>query len=90
MGENFFEKAGTFAQDAVVDTAADGAINNVIDSVAGHIPGGAAVEGMLKTGVDLAANNFINSELGNVEGAFGSHAAAPAPESQPTAEADQN
>jgi len=75
IGENFFEKAGTFAQDAAVDTAADGAINNVIDSVAGHIPGGAAAEGMLETGVDLAAaNNVINSELGNVEGSFGCHA----------------
>ncbi|GAC1582960.1 MAG: hypothetical protein NVS3B7_18390 [Candidatus Elarobacter sp.] len=78
MAGNFFEKAGGFAQDAAVDTAADGAINNVIDGVASHIPGGGAFDTMLKTGVDLAANNAINAELGKVEGMFGHHDAAPA------------
>lgn len=80
MGENIVEKAGVFAQDAAIDTAADGAINNVIDGVAGHVPGGGMVDGMMKTGIDLAANNFINAEIAKVEGGFGHRDAAPAPE----------
>lgn len=65
---NIAEQAGNFALDAGIDTAADGFLNNLIDGVASHIPGGEAVAQVLKTGVDLAANNAINSEIGNVEG----------------------
>jgi hypothetical protein len=75
---NIAGEIGNFATDASVDTAADGAINNVIDGVAEHIPGGGAVEQVMKTGVDLAANNAINAEIGKVEGMFGHGAAAPA------------
>jgi hypothetical protein len=71
---------GNFATDASVDTAADGAINNAIGGVAEHVPGGGAVEQVLKTGVDLAANNAINAEIGKVEGMFGHGEAAPADE----------
>ena len=77
MAENFMQKAGTFAQDAAIDTAADGAINSVIDGVASHVPGGGMVDGMLKTGVDLAANNAINAEIGRIEGGFGGHHTTP-------------
>ncbi|MBV8644014.1 MAG: hypothetical protein JO225_08875 [Candidatus Eremiobacteraeota bacterium] len=73
MSESIFEKVGNFAGDAAVDTAADGVINDVIDGVASHVPGGGAVDAMLKTGVDLAANNAINAEIGRVEGMFGGH-----------------
>ena len=75
MAENFFEKAGAFAGDAAIDTAADTEINRVIDGVAGHIPGGGMIDGMAKTGIDLAVNNEINSKLGGI---FGHHDAAPA------------
>jgi hypothetical protein len=76
--ENDLEKIGAFGQDAAIDTAADGAINSVIDGVAGHVPGGGAFDAMLKTGVDLAANNEINSQVGNIEGRFfGHHDSAP-------------
>jgi hypothetical protein len=78
MAENFFEKAGTFASDAAIDTAADAEINKVVDGVASHVPGGGAVDAMLKTGIDLAANNAINAEVGKLEGMFGHHEAAPA------------
>jgi len=77
MAENFFEKAGAFAGDAAIDTAADTEINRVIDGVAGHIPGGGMIDGMAKTGIDLAVNNEINSKLGGI---FGHHDAAPAAE----------
>ncbi len=78
---NFVEQAGAFAADAGIDTAADGVINNVVDAVASHIPGGETLSGVLKTGLDLAANNAINSEvnegaggmLGAVEGLFSQH-----------------
>lgn len=60
---NFVEQAGAFAADAGIDTAADGVLNNLIDAVDSHIPGGEALSGVLKTGVDLAANNAINSEV---------------------------
>ena len=66
MAENFFEKAGAFAGDAAIDTAADTEINRVIDGVAGHIPGGGMIDGMAKTGIDLAVNNEINSKLGGI------------------------
>ena len=88
MAENFFEKAGAFAGDAAVDTAADGFINNAIDGIAAHVPGGGTFDAMAKTGADLAANNAINAEISKLEGAFGHHdAAAPAPEDAPPAAA---
>ena len=77
MAENFFEKAGAFAGDAAIDTAADTEINRVIDGVAGRIPGGGMIDGMLKTGIDLQANNLINERLG---GLLGHHESAPAAE----------
>ena len=85
MGENIFEKAGTFAQDAAIDTAADGAINSAIDGVASHVPGGGMVDGMMKTGVDLEVNNFINSEIGKVEGGFGRREPSAPPDPQSSA-----
>jgi hypothetical protein len=68
---NLAEKVGGFAADATVDTGADGMINNVIDDIAGHIPGGESFDSVIKTGVDLQANNAINAELGNLEGMLG-------------------
>lgn len=76
---NFAEQAGAFAADAGIDTAADGVLNNLIDAVSSHIPGGEGMSSVLKTGIDLAANNAINSEvnqgagglLGTVEGLLG-------------------
>jgi len=67
-GENLLEKFAGVAGDATVDNQADGVINNVLDSVASHIPGGEAVEGIVKTGVDQAANTAINDELGKLFG----------------------
>ena len=81
---NLLQEAGNFAADASVDTAADGAINNVIDGVASHLPGGSMVENVVKTGVDFEANTMINKELGNIEGMFGGHRdAAPAGDAAP-------
>ena len=62
----FLQQAGNFAADATVDTAADGFINNAIDGVASHLPGGSAVD----------------RELGNLEGMFGHHEEAPAADPQ--------
>ncbi len=70
---NIAEQAGSFAADATVDTAADGFINNVVDDIAEHIPGGSGFEAVAKTGVDLEANNLINGEIGKLESEFGSH-----------------
>jgi len=70
---NIAEKVGGFAADATVDTAADGAINTLIDDVASHIPGGSNFEAVAKTGVDLEANNAINAEIGKLESEFGGH-----------------
>ena len=75
---NFFEKAGAFAGDAAIDTAADTEINKVVDGVAAHVPFGGQLDAMAKTGIDLAANNAINAEVGKIEGMFGHHDAAPA------------
>ncbi len=75
--ENLAQQVGGFAADAGVDTFADNGINGVIDGVAAHIPGGAAIDGFLKTGIDLAANNAINAELGKFGGIFGQHAPEP-------------
>ncbi len=76
---NFAQQAGDFVADAGVDTAADGFINQAIDGIASHIPGGEMVDQMLKTEVDLDVNNTINAEvnkgaggiLGDIEGMFG-------------------
>ena len=65
---NLAENVGGFAADATIDTGADGVINNVIDDIAGHIPGGGAFDSVIKTGGELQANNAINAELGNLEG----------------------
>jgi hypothetical protein len=70
---NIAEQAGGFAADATVDTAADGFINNVVDGIAAHIPGGSNFEAVAKTGVDLEANNLINGEIGKLESEFGGH-----------------
>ncbi len=78
--ENIAEKIGGFAADATVDTAADGFINNAVDGLASHIPGGAMAEGVLKTGIDFEANTLINGELGKVEGMFGGGQPAAAPD----------
>ena len=88
MAENFFEKAGAFAGDAAIDTAADGFINNAIDGVAAHVPGGETFDAMAKTGVDLAANNAINAEVAKLGGMFGHHDAAPAAPDASDAPAD--
>ncbi len=76
---NFAQQAGDFAADAAVDTTVDGFLNQAIDAVASHIPGGEMVDQMLKTGVDLDVNNTINSEVNkgaggvmqDIEGIFG-------------------
>jgi uncharacterized membrane protein len=75
---NFAEQAGAFAADAGIDTAVDGVLNNVIDAVTSHIPGGEAIDGMLKTGIDLNVNNAINAEgiLGDIGGLFGHNSQA--------------
>ena len=78
---NFLQGAGNFASDAVVDTTADGFINQAVDGLASHLPGGQMVDQMLKTEVDQVANNAINNEvnkgndgiLRDVEGLFGHH-----------------
>ncbi|GAC1427975.1 MAG: hypothetical protein PVS3B3_15820 [Ktedonobacteraceae bacterium] len=78
---NFLQGVGNFASDAVVDTTADGFINQGIDAVAIHLPGGSMVDQMLKTEVDQVANNAINNEvnkgvggmMGDAEGLFGHH-----------------
>ena len=76
---NFFQQAGDFAVDAAVDTTADNFINQGVDMVAQHLPGGQMVDQMLKTETDQVVNNAINAEvnkgvggmLGDVEGLFG-------------------
>ncbi len=70
---NIAGEVGGFAADATVDTAADGFINNVVDDIAEHVPGGSNFEAVAKTGVDLEANNLINSEIGKLESEFGGH-----------------
>ena len=78
---NFLQGVGNFATDAAVDTAADGFINQGVDVVASHLPGGQMVDQMLKTEVDQVANNAINAEankgvdgmMRDAEGFFGHH-----------------
>jgi len=60
---NPLQQAGDFAADAAIDTAADNLINQGIDAIAAHIPGGNLVEQMLKTEVDQVVNNEINQEV---------------------------
>ncbi len=76
---NFLQGVGNFATDAAIDTTADNFINQGVDGVASHLPGGQMVDSMLKTEVDQVANNAINSEvnkgvdgiLHDAEGLFG-------------------
>ncbi len=78
---NFLQGAGNFAGDAVVDTTADNFINQGVNDVASHLPGGQMVDQMLKTEVDQVANNAINNEVNkgvdgimrDAEGLFGHH-----------------
>jgi hypothetical protein len=79
MADDILGKIGGFAADAGVDTAADGAINGVLDGIASHIPGGSAVEGMLKTGIDFEANTLINGEMTKITG----HAQTVEPAAEP-------
>ncbi len=53
---NFLEQAAELAKNAGIDTS------SVIDSVAGHVPGGETVAQVLKTGLDMATNQGANSE----------------------------
>lgn len=66
---NFAEQAGGFMADAEVDTVADNLINQGVDAIASHIPGGEGFEQQLRTEVDQVVNNAINNELNKgVEG----------------------
>lgn len=60
---NFLQGVGNFASDAVIDTTADNFINQGVDAVAVHLPGGQMVDQMLKTEIDQVANNAINNEV---------------------------
>lgn len=76
---NFLSQLGNFSEDAAVDTTVDGFVNQAIDAVASHIPGGQALEQLLNTEVDQDVNNTINNELNkgiggmmqDAEGLFG-------------------
>lgn len=66
---NLAQQAGDFAIDATVDTEADKLINQGVDAIASHIPGGEMFEQQLRTEVDQVVNNAINNELNKgVEG----------------------
>lgn len=60
---NFAQQAGDFAADAAVDTEADTLINQGVEALAAHIPGGAMFEPQLRTEVDQVVNNAINNEI---------------------------
>lgn len=60
---NFAQQAGNFAVDAEVDTVADNLINQGVDMIASHIPGGEGFEQQLRTEVDQVVNNAINNEV---------------------------
>ncbi len=60
---NFAQQAGDFAADAAVDTEADALINQGVDTIAAHVPGGEMFEQQLRTEVDQVVNNAINNEL---------------------------
>jgi hypothetical protein len=76
---NIFQQAGDFAVDAAVDTTVDNFVNQGVDMVAQHLPGGQMVDQMLRTEADQVVNNAINSEinkgvggmLSDAEGLFG-------------------
>ncbi len=78
---NFLQGVGNFATDAAIDTTADNFINQGVNDVASHLPGGQMVDSMLKTEVDQVANNAINNEVNkgtdgimrDAEGLFGHH-----------------
>ncbi len=61
--QNLAQQAGNFATDGAVDTEADNLINQGVDAIASHIPGGAMFEQQLKTEVDQVVNNAINNEV---------------------------
>jgi basic membrane lipoprotein Med (substrate-binding protein (PBP1-ABC) superfamily) len=68
---NFAQQAGNFMADAEVDTVADNLINQGVDAIASHIPGGEGFEQQLRTEVDQVVNNAINNELNKgVDGAM--------------------
>lgn len=77
------QQAGGFAAHAAVDTAADGAVNSVLQDVEHSvtIPGGPVADQMIQTEVDQVVNNLIDKEvgkgvsgvMGDVEGMFGHH-----------------
>jgi|GEM_PF-5057826 len=48
---NLAQQAGDFAVDAAVDTEADTLINQGVDAIASHIPGGEMFEQQLRTEV---------------------------------------
>lgn len=60
---NFMQQVGNFGADAEVDTLADNLINQGVDAIASHIPGGEGFEQQLRTEVDQVVNNAINNEL---------------------------
>jgi len=60
---NIGQEVGDFAADAAVDTTVDGFLNQAIDAVASHIPGGEMVDQMFKTEADQVVNNEINAEV---------------------------
>lgn len=76
---NFMQQAGDFAVDAAVDTTVDNFVNQGVDMVAQHLPGGPMVEQMARTETDQVVNNAINAEINkgfggmmsDVEGLFG-------------------
>ena len=78
---NLTQQAGDFAVDAAVDTEADNLINQGVDTIASHIPGGAMFEQQLRTEVDQVVNNAINNEINkgvggveqDIEGLFHQH-----------------
>lgn len=49
---NFFDQAGNFTQDAAVDTAVDGFVNQEIGNVASYISGDQAVQQMITIEAD--------------------------------------
>jgi hypothetical protein len=60
---NFPQEAGDFAADAAIDTTVDNFLNQGIEAISSHIPGGQAVDAMLDTEVDQVVNNEINAEV---------------------------
>ena len=67
---NFAQEAGNFAEDAAVDTSVDGFLNQGIDAIASHLPGGEMIDQMFKTEADQVVNNEVNTELSKGLGGF--------------------